>query len=176
MGFFKKIRHAIHKVSQRVTKAKNWAKPIITKVKHGWSKAGQAGTYLHNKIMPKVKTALTVLSAVPYIQDVAIPTLGAVTVGDEYLGKALEAKAQIDKTAGRMQQYHDRIGQYHNKYKDQIKRRDIGGLIKTTESAVKEGRKAYETERGNFPIIKKKGKKSYKYDTQRAQNMRNHFN
>jgi hypothetical protein len=169
MGWFKK---QFHRATAAVAKVKNFAKPIITKVKHGWSKAGQWGGYIHNKIVPKVKTALTIASALPYIQDAAIPALGAVTVGDEYLGKALEAKAKIDKTAGRMQQYHDRIGQYHNKYKDQIKRGDVGGLIKTTGSAIKEGKKAYKTERGNFQDFKK----SYAFDTKRGQDMRNHFN
>ena len=98
--------------------------------------------------------------------------LEAASVADEVLGTALEAKAKIDKTAGRMQQYHDRIGQYHNKYKDQIKRGDVGGLIKTTGSAIKEGKKAYKTERGNFQDFKK----SYAFDTKRGQDMRNHFN
>ncbi len=155
MGWFTK---QFHKATAAVAKVKNFAKPIVTKVKHGWSKAGQAGTFIHQKVMPKLKTGLTIASAIPYVQEAAIPALAAVTAGDEYLGKALEAKAKIDKTAGRMQQYHDRIGQYHNKYKDQIKRGDVGGLIKTTGSAIKEGKKAYKTERGN------------------AQDMRNHFN
>ncbi len=169
MGWFKK---AFHKATAAVAKVKNFAKPIITKVKHGWSKAGQWGGFIHNKVMPKVKTGLEIASAIPYIQEAAIPMLGAVEAGDAMLGKALEAKSKIDATAGRMQQYHDRIGQYHNKYKDQIKRRDIGGLIKTTESAVKEGRKTYKTERGNFQDFKK----SYAFDNKRAQDMRNNFN
>ena len=155
MGWFKK---AFHKATAAVAKVKNFAKPIITKVKHGWSKAGQWGGYIHNKIVPKVKTVLTVASAIPYVQEAAIPALAAVESGDAMLGKALEAKSKIDATAGRMQQYHDRIGQYSSKYKDQIKRGDIGGLIKTTESAVKEGKAAYRTEKAN------------------AQNIRDHFN
>ncbi len=158
MGFFKKIRHAVHKVSQRVTKAKNWAKPIVTKVKHGWSKAGQAGTYLHNKIMPKLKTGLTIASALPVVGTYAAVGLEGVTATDEVLGTALEAKAKIDKTAGRLDQYSKRIGKYSKKYEQQIKKGDIGGLIKTTGSAVKEGRKAYKTEKANY------------------QDMRDHFN
>ena len=158
MGFFKKIRHAVHKVSQRVTKAKNWAKPIVTKVKHGWSKLGTAATFVHQKVMPKLKTGLTIASALPVVGTYAAVGLEGVTAADEALGTALEAKAKIDKTAGRLDQYSKRIGKYSKKYEQQIKKGDIGGLIKTTGSAIKEGKKAYKTERGN------------------AQDMRNHFN
>ncbi len=155
MGWFTK---QFHKATAAVAKVKNFAKPIVTKVKHGWSKAGQAGTFIHQKVMPKLKTGLTIASALPVVGTYAAVGLEGVTAADEALGTALEAKAKIDKTAGRMQQYHDRIGQYHNKYKDQIKRGDVGGLIKTTGSAIKEGKKAYKTEKGNY------------------QDMRDHFN
>ena len=155
MGWFKK---AFHKVSRAVTKVKNFAKPIVSKVKHGWAKAGQAGTYIHTKIMPKAKQILAIASAIPVVQDVAIPALAAVESGDAMLGKALEAKSKIDATAGRLGHYKDRIGQYHDKFKGQIQRGDVGGLIKTGSEAYKEGRAAYTVEKAQ------------------AQSMRNHFN
>tara|TARA_Y100001973_G_C5181626_1_gene325259 strand:- start:318 stop:836 length:519 start_codon:yes stop_codon:yes gene_type:complete len=155
MGWFKK---AFHKATAAVAKVKNFAKPIVTKVKHGWSKAGQWGGYIHTKVVPKVKDVLMVASAIPYVQEAAIPALAAVESGDAMLGKALEAKAKVDATAGRMQHYHDRIGQYSSKFKDQIKRGDVGGVIKTGTEAYKEGRAAYTVEKAN------------------AQNMRDHFN
>jgi len=172
MGFFKKIRHAVTRVSQKVTKAKNWAKPIVTKVKHGWSKAGQAGRYLHSKIMPKLKTGLTIASALPIVGSIAAVGLEGVSAADQALGTALATKARIDKTAGRLDQYSQRIGKYSNISARQIKKGDMEGLINTARSAVKEGRNAYKIEKGNFQRFKK----SYAFDTKRGQDMRDHFN
>ncbi len=155
MGWFSR---QFHKATAAVAKVKNFAKPIVTKVKHGWSKAGQAGTFIHQKVMPKLKTGLTIASALPVVGTYAAVGLEGVTAADEALGTALEAKAKIDKTAGRLDQYSKRIGKYSKKYEQQIKKGDIGGLIKTTGSAVKEGRKAYKTEKANY------------------QDMRDHFN
>ncbi len=155
MGWFSK---AYKSVKSGFNKAKNFAKPIVEKAKLGWSKAGQSGQYLHSKIMPKVKTILGVASAIPLVQDFAVPALATVEAGDKMLGKALEAKAKIDKTAGRMGHYADRVGQYSSKFKEQIKAKDFGGLVKTGQEAYKEGRASYTVEKAH------------------AQSMRNHFN
>ncbi len=147
MGWFKRMTHKVAKTFQKV---KNWSKPIVSKVKAGWQKAGAIGTYVHNKIMPKAKQILTIASAIPYVQELAIPALAGVEAGDAMLGKALEVKSKIDAGAGRLQMYKGRVGQYHDKFKGQIARGDIGGIVKTGTEAYKEGRAAYGAEKANY--------------------------
>ncbi len=147
MGWFKRMTH---KVAKHVARAKNFAKPIVAKAKAGWQRAGAIGSYVHNKVMPKAKQILTIASAIPYVQEFAVPALGAVTAGDAMLGKALETKAKIDAGAGRLQMYKGRVGQYHDKFKGQIARGDIGGLVKTGREAYKEGRAIHTVEKANY--------------------------
>ena len=136
-------------IKSAFNKVKSFAKPLLVKAKIGWSRAGQAGTYIHSKIVPKVKSVLSIGTAIQLISPYATAALAGVSTADQALGKALKAKAVIDKTAGRLGQYQGRIGQYSKKFQSQIKAKDYKGLAQTGEQAYFEGKKSYDFEKAN---------------------------
>jgi hypothetical protein len=147
MGWFSKIKH---KVSHFVTKSKNALTPIVKKGKQIWNKAGQIGSFVHKKVVPKLKLGLEMASATGFLDEFTLPALAALETGDKVLGSALQAKAHIDRTAGRMENYSKRIGKYSKKFSGQLSDGNYIAAVGTAAKFGKDAQKAYKDEKQHY--------------------------
>lgn len=151
MGWFKKIKH---KVSHFITKSKNALTPIVKKGKNIWNKAGKIGSFVHKKVVPKLKLGLEMASATGFLDEFTLPALAALETGDKYLGTALQAKANIDRTAGRMENYGSRIGKYSKQFSSALSDGNYAAAVSTAAKFGKEAKGAYGDEKQHYATAK----------------------
>jgi hypothetical protein len=147
MGWFSNITH---KVSHFITKSKNALTPIVKKGKQIWDKAGKVGSFIHKKVVPKLRLGLQIASATGFLDEFTLPALAALETGDKFLGTALKAKSQIDRTAGRMENYSKRVGKYSKKFSKQLKSGDYIAAVGTAGKFGKEAKGVYADEKHHY--------------------------
>jgi|GEM_PF-4467371 hypothetical protein len=151
MGWFKNIKH---KVSHFITKSKNALTPIVKKGKNIWNKAGQVGSFVHKKVVPKLKLGLEMASATGFLDEFTLPALAALETGDRVLGSALQAKAHIDRTAGRMEHYGNRIGKYSKQFSTQLSDGNYAAAVSDAIRFGKEAKGYYQDEKQHYATAK----------------------
>lgn len=151
MGWFSRMKH---KVSHFITKSKNALTPIVKKGKNIWNKAGKIGSFVHKKVVPKLKLGLEMASATGFLDEFTLPALAALETGDKFLGTALQAKAHIDRTAGRMENYGSRIGKYSKQFSTALSDKNYEAAFSTAAKFGKEAKGAYSTEKQHYAAAK----------------------